>query len=338
MRKLRPSTLLTVLLLAACGDDATGPAPIAEIEIAAGSDVLVVGRSMAFGVAAFSAAGDTVPSPTATWSSSDSAVADVSAAGVVTGVGEGEAVIMATAEGHEATLAVRVAPDSVPLFTSPPFEDEYDLWNAFDHDVPRWSGDPGQILTWRGYNVSGLEGHDGYDWKMPEGTPLFAVGDGVVKYARGEEPWSCPLRNDELVSALYVVILHTAAGGERFLSQYLHLNRIDVEAGDTVVAGEQIGLSGNTGCSTGPHLHFEIFREFYQRTPKAGQTKVTDPNGWAGDQDDPWILDDDGAASTYLWAPGSAPPFPLAAIGPTAGPADMHRLPAPSLPATPERR
>lgn len=340
MRKSHKLALIPLLLVAACGDDpGTGPAPITAIDVVAPSNVVVVGRSMAVEVEARAAGGGSVPAPTVSWSTSDAAVADVSAAGVVTGVGEGEAVITATVEEHEASLAVRVAPDSLPVFTAAPFEDLYDVWNAFDHDLPIWSGESGQILTWQGSNVPGLEGHDGYDWPMPRGTPLFAVGDGVVSFAGSETPWSCPILNGETVSAKVVAVLHTAAGGERFQSIYIHLDRIDVEYGDSVVAGQQIGLSGNTGCSSGPHLHFEVGRELYQRTPNPGRVVVTDPSGWAGSQHDPWLLHDRGAASSHLWADGAAPRLSRASIlaAPSMiaapdSPAHMHRFTAPPLP------
>ncbi len=53
---------------------------------------------------------------------------------------------------------------------------------------------------------------------------------------------------------LYVVLRH----GDGFTTRYGHLSAFTVAAGDTVAAGQVIGLSGNTGYSTGPHLHFEI--------------------------------------------------------------------------------
>lgn len=358
MRRLPSLVLTSTVLLVACGDTGTGPGDgpevtgpdvIAAIEVSARSDVLVVGRSMAIQVEARAVGGGWTTAPPASWSTNAPAVAEVSAAGLVTAVGVGEAVITATAGQHDAQFTMRVAPDSLPIFTSAPFAGAYSVWNAFDHDLPIWSGNAGQILTWLGVNVRGLEGHDGYDWAMPSGTPLFAVGDGVVLVAGSERPWSCPILNGDLVSAKVVVLLHTAPDGERIMAMYLHLDRIQVFEGDSVVAGQPIGFSGNTGCSTGPHLHFEVGREFYQRTPNPGYVKTTDPNGWAGAQDDPWLLDERGAASSYLWAEEAAPfsiasmlmtptPGPPSHRGPDpARPAHLHRFVPPALPPRPGR-
>ncbi|HUF68906.1 MAG TPA: peptidoglycan DD-metalloendopeptidase family protein [Longimicrobiales bacterium] len=347
MRRPQRWMLIPALVVLACSDDSTtgpGPDSIVGISVLAPSDVIVVRRSIQLEVQARTASGDRAALPGAAWTTSDPEVADVTAAGVVTGVAEGAAFIRATAGGHEAVLTVRVAPDSLPIFTAAPFEGSYFLWNPFDHDVPIWSGVSGSILIWQGFNVSGLEGHNGYDWAMPEGTPIFAVGDGVVAAAGGEPPWSCPLLNDQTVSALRVVIIHTAPSGERFMSIYIHLARLDVEPLDSVVAGQQIGLSGNTGCSTGPHLHFEVRREFYHRAPPPAMALVTDPNGWAGTQQDPWLLHGRGGASTYLWAAGASPSFPLTSAQPgppaVAGPpvpfVHLHRFSIPPLPPRPD--
>ena len=56
---------------------------------------------------------------------------------------------------------------------------------------------------------------------------------------------------------LYVIVRHDAG----YTTTYGHLSEILVEAGQAVVAGQAVGLSGDTGHSTGPHLHFEIRRD-----------------------------------------------------------------------------
>lgn len=85
--------------------------------------------------------------------------------------------------------------------------------------------------------------HTGQDFAVGTGTPVRAVGAGtVVKTACGG-----PFGN-------HIVIRH--ANG--YYTQYAHLSRIQTKQGAHVRAGERIGLSGSTGNSTGPHLHFEV--------------------------------------------------------------------------------
>ena len=62
-----------------------------------------------------------------------------------------------------------------------------------------------------------------------------------------------------------------------------------------------IGLSGNTGCSGTPHLHFGVGRSV------AGRYVLIDPYGWHAPTGDPWELDPRGAASVWLWKDGAAP-------------------------------
>jgi murein DD-endopeptidase MepM/ murein hydrolase activator NlpD len=104
------------------------------------------------------------------------------------------------------------------------------------------------------HNVTGRYGeqreggrtHKGIDVAMPEGTALKAVMDGVVSAAQ--------MGSGERSYGLYVVIEHS--GGKSTL--YAHMSQILVKVGDKVVKGQIIGLSGNTGFSSGPHLHFEL--------------------------------------------------------------------------------
>jgi murein DD-endopeptidase MepM/ murein hydrolase activator NlpD len=87
--------------------------------------------------------------------------------------------------------------------------------------------------------------HKGWDIANPEGTPVYAVDSGEVKFAG----WN------EQGYGYLVVIDH----GGRYQTLYAHLNGPpSVSAGQSVSAGTMIGLMGNTGFSTGPHLHFEI--------------------------------------------------------------------------------
>ncbi|OKJ94706.1 peptidase [Streptomyces sp. CB03234] len=85
--------------------------------------------------------------------------------------------------------------------------------------------------------------HTGVDFAASSGTSVKAVGQGTVVSAG----WSGAYGNE-------VVIQH--ADGN--YSQYAHLSSLTVSSGQTVSGGQEIGLSGSTGNSSGPHLHFEI--------------------------------------------------------------------------------
>lgn len=85
--------------------------------------------------------------------------------------------------------------------------------------------------------------HTGVDFIASTGTSVKAVGAGTVVTAG----WGGAYGNE-------VVIRH--ADGK--YSQYGHLSQLSVSVGQSVTAGQQIGLSGATGNVTGPHLHFEI--------------------------------------------------------------------------------
>ncbi|MFE7978278.1 peptidoglycan DD-metalloendopeptidase family protein [Streptomyces shenzhenensis] len=85
--------------------------------------------------------------------------------------------------------------------------------------------------------------HTGVDFVVPTGTSLKAVGAGTVVSAG----WGGAYGNQ--------VVVKLADG---HYAQYAHLSQLSVSAGQTVAAGQQVGLSGATGNVTGPHLHFEI--------------------------------------------------------------------------------
>ena len=157
----------------------------------------------------------------------------------------------------------------------------FPIGNFFDHDKPIEGDANGYVLTLCGArDTSQVDGHPGYDWRMPEGTPLLAVADAVVMTAGLEAPNFCPQLN-RTVQALLVVLVHTAPTGEPYANIYGHLSRIDVQAGASVSEGTVIGLSGNTGCSGTPHLHFGVGRSV------AGRYVLIDPYGWHAPTGDP---------------------------------------------------
>lgn len=298
---------LALLPLGGCGL-LSDPLPVGSLQIALQTNVLAAGDTLVLTAQVWSTDGELL-NRRPKWSSNDPDVATMLSAIQLYAEKTGEVWISAELDAYEDSVLVRVAPDELPLFGRP-FEDRYSfpLSNPFDHRLPFWTDDPHpEVLDWTGSSLSTLNGHDGYDWPMPTGTPILAVADGVVRFAGREQPWSCPLLDGDTVAARFVRIRHTAPTGERIHSVSLHLDRIDVAEGDSVRMGEPIGLSGNTGCSTGPHLHFEAMREHYWRVPKEGYIKVMDPSGWRGGGLDPWLIDSNGVASTRVWIPGEEP-------------------------------
>ncbi len=87
--------------------------------------------------------------------------------------------------------------------------------------------------------------HKGIDLRAKMNTDVYTSAEGVVEYAG---------YNKKSGFGKLVVISHNYG----FKSYYAHLNKISVKAGDIVSKGQQIALSGNTGRSNGPHLHYEI--------------------------------------------------------------------------------
>ncbi len=89
--------------------------------------------------------------------------------------------------------------------------------------------------------------HQGLDFAAPRGTPIFAAGDGVVKFAGRKGGYG-----------KYVQIKHNGT----YATAYAHMHRIakGIRNGKRVKQGEKIGAVGTTGRSTGPHLHYEIIK------------------------------------------------------------------------------
>ncbi len=85
--------------------------------------------------------------------------------------------------------------------------------------------------------------HKGIDIKAPVGTPVYAPADGVVTFAGYQR-----------AAGYYVIVRHE----QNYSTVYMHLSKIDVKKGQQVFVGQIIAKTGNTGRTTGPHLHYEI--------------------------------------------------------------------------------
>jgi murein DD-endopeptidase MepM/ murein hydrolase activator NlpD len=188
---------------------------------------------------------------------------------------------------------------------------------SFDHHFPvntdnnvftRWQGNslyspPHDISVndGDGCSVDGsncYDGHDGYDILLAY-EPVVAAADGQVDYAG----WKSTNHATDL--GLTVGINHS----NNYRTVYGHLSMVRYPTG-TNVGRWQIGTSGTTGNSTGPHLHFQVERYYNS------QWRVTDPYGWRDQSnnndngDDPWAGDANGVTSTWLWVanPLQSPP------------------------------
>jgi murein DD-endopeptidase MepM/ murein hydrolase activator NlpD len=96
--------------------------------------------------------------------------------------------------------------------------------------------------------------HKGMDIGAPKGTPIYAVTDGVVKFAGRHGG-----------HGNFVELKHSGNMG----TGYAHMSRIAVHSGQHVRQGQVIGYVGSTGLSTGPHLHFEVYRSGKAVNPKS---------------------------------------------------------------------
>lgn len=92
-----------------------------------------------------------------------------------------------------------------------------------------------------------LRPHHGVDFSVPTGTPIYATGDGVIRWTRTS------------ISGYgkQIEIDH----GFGYRTKYAHLDRFAVKKGQAIKRGELIGYSGNSGKSTAPHLHYEVIIE-----------------------------------------------------------------------------
>ncbi len=131
----------------------------------------------------------------------------------------------------------------------------------------------GHITQKFGEKITNPGGHTGIDYALCSGTPVQASETGDVALA---DYSTTPYGN-------YVLLNHR----EGFQTLYAHLSGIIVSTGDPVLQNQMIGYSGNSGNSTGPHLHFEMRCEnkpidpqpYLDRTHGIGQPATSDGNG-----------------------------------------------------------
>jgi murein DD-endopeptidase MepM/ murein hydrolase activator NlpD len=240
-----------------------------------------------------------------------------------------------------------------PYLQTPEYLHLVRLVNSFDYDEynkplqPTEFGQPNSVKCTEGKNFIDrngkrrcelVDGHPGHDWVMQTGMKIMSVADGIVRETRlldvSKLPGDCAKKSPQAE----VFIEHKVGTGEyaeRFLTYYAHLSVISVHRGMVVTRGQQIGKSGDTGCSSEPHLHFGVlrltnlssYRSLDLTFPKfnCGISAVNgaiDPFGWNAPRGvDPRAraflgrddrcggsaFKDPGAFSIYLWRNDKAP-------------------------------
>ncbi len=144
--------------------------------------------------------------------------------------------------GEVSTAQLYVAP---PILALSPAAASTSGADSAGPSVPhRWPLDVPSYRT-RGMvtSANGEELHPGIDLAVPEGSDVRAAGGGVVERTGTDSSYG-----------LFVLLQHP----DGYETMYGHLSRVLVAAGQDVSAGQVIALSGNTGRSTAPHLHFEV--------------------------------------------------------------------------------
>jgi len=157
-----------------------------------------------------------------------------------------------TAKAHADILGRKhnfVWPNPWPAYGTPPVDPPEEGDNTL-LIVPKYSGRVSGYYGQPYFTKAGafIRAHEGLDISMVSGTPLYAAADGVVA-------WADPLQSEKSAYGIYARVYHPQLNICFF---YGHLSRCDVKTGNSIKQGQLLGLSGNTGNSTGPHLHLEI--------------------------------------------------------------------------------
>ncbi len=208
------------------------------------------------------------------------------------------------------------ATSSANEFLTRPYTVWHNITSVFDHCNPDYTTDGkvcefdgstglksngvdpsfslGYAQTPGGHDYLYYDGHNGWDYALAYEN-VMAAAPGTVRLAGTDSVNPCFGTN--------VIIDHPNG----FSTRYAHMSALYVSPGQLVDRGQVIGVSGNTGCSTGAHLHFGVYI--------TSSWTAVDPWGWSGSGADPWPSD-----PGILWLTGTArfpiptPPTNVAAV------------------------
>ncbi|AYF98669.1 M23 family metallopeptidase [Protaetiibacter intestinalis] len=174
-------------------------------------------------------------------------------------------------EGQELNITMA----SVTSKLSAPVTEERDGYDVITYSMVQWPVDPSSTVT-AGFGhrsapcVGCSTNHSGVDWTPGYGTPVHAIADGVV-VARSMSDWGS-----------YVVMQHDI-DGQTVYSGYAHLvSGSNVPVGTVVSRGDVIGLIGNTGPTSGTHLHFSIIVDENTFVDPLAWLRTHVTEAWAG--------------------------------------------------------
>ena len=138
-----------------------------------------------------------------------------------------------------------------------------------DFKVTQWFGERPEVYARFKYKSGRpMKGHNGIDLSTPVNTPIYSPIDGIWEV--GEDPNGY---------GLYIRITEEPHKDERRQVILAHLSSIEIAGKDKVKAGELVALSGNSGFSTGPHLHWG-----FRRLDRGGSV-INFDNGFFGYED-----------------------------------------------------
>ncbi len=165
------------------------------------------------------------------------------------------ALMLATAQRQLPALSAMLAADVRPALEAA-LEAEADQRAAFPDGKPvagiaKISSEFG--LRSNPFGGSSYELHEGIDFAGPVGQPILATADGIVVKADYDRGYGNHVKIDH---------------GYQYETVYAHLSRMTVKMGDRVRRGDVIGHLGNTGRSSGPHLHYGIYRNGQAVNPR----------------------------------------------------------------------
>ena len=214
------------------------------------------------------------------------------------------------------TTQAQTTTSSAPQFLTRPYLTWHNITSVFDHCNPDYTTDGrvcefdgsvglrsngvdpsfslGYAQTVGGHDYLYYDGHNGWDYALNYEN-ILAAAPGTVTLAGIDSINPCFGQN--------VIIDH----GNGYSTRYAHMSQIAVSVGQVVDRAQILGLSGNTGCSSGPHLHFGVYIN--------SSWTAVDPWGWWGAPGaDPWPSD-----PGTLWLTGTAMfPLPTAATNVSA--------------------